>query len=74
MVVDFPLYDSADSVFKENTGKNLAKWFRILKRWNALKMGHTLTVEYLQTKFKLESGWAQAVAVRYQKDKLMKKE
>ena len=71
MLNDHPLYDSDDNVYFEKTGKTIVEWMSILDSWNGLEKGHTKMTIYLEQEFNLTPEWAQAVAIRYQKEKYL---
>ena len=67
----FPLYNSRDNKFVEETGMKVSSWVDVLDTWDALTKGHTKMTIYVEQNFNLTPDWAQAVAVRHQKEKLI---
>ena len=56
----------SDVVVKSRTGKSSSEWHRILDKWGAKKKGHTLTAKYLRARYHLSPWWAQAVTIRHE--------
>lgn len=65
------LYESSDEYFEKQTGKSFSEWKSLLDEWNGLEKGHTEMCIYLQESKGLDPEWAEAVAVRYQKEAYM---
>jgi len=65
------LYASKDEVFKKKTGKNLETWKSIIEKTGMGEKGHESLLEFLKEKHKLSENWAEAVCVRYQRDKFL---
>lgn len=65
------LYESSDKYFEKRTGKKFSEWKTLLDKWGALEKGHTEMLEYLRKENSLSSEWAEAVAIRYQKEAYM---
>ena len=55
-----------DEAVQAKTGKNWQGWFAVLDKAHAKKMNHTEIATYLYEKQKLDSWWAQMVAVTYE--------
>jgi len=65
------LYASKDEVFKKETGKNLKTWKSIIEKAGMDEKGHEPLLEFLKEKHELPENWAEAVCVRYQRDKFL---
>lgn len=59
----------SDEAVRKRTGKSWSQWFGILDRWGAAKKGHRKAARYLGDRHGLEPWWAQAVTVRYERDR-----
>jgi hypothetical protein len=68
-----PLYKAKDKVFIEKTEKGFDEWKQLLDKWKAYKKGNTKITEHLKKKYKLKDDWAKAIAIRYEKEKFLKK-
>ncbi len=62
-----------NSIVRTGTGKGWEEWFEILDQWNVRVKGHSLTVKYLQRHYTLSRWWAVAVALRYEREKGLKR-
>jgi hypothetical protein len=62
------LYDSSDKYFKTRTGRSFSEWKKVLDGWNALDKGHTEMSKYLSKEKGVNPDWAEAIAIRYQKE------
>ncbi|KKU12025.1 MAG: hypothetical protein UX19_C0010G0002 [Candidatus Woesebacteria bacterium GW2011_GWA1_45_8] len=67
------LFDSKEEVFVKKTGKPFKEWNGILNKAKAEKKGHTRIVQFLVKKFKIADTWAEAIAIRFEKEKFLKK-
>ena len=56
----------ADATVREKTGKTSAEWYALLDEWGARDKGHTATARYLREEHRVDPWWAQAVTVRYE--------
>ncbi len=56
----------SDDVVKKRTGKPSQEWYRLLDEWNASQKGHTETAKHLREQHQLSDWWCQAVAIRYE--------
>jgi len=56
----------SENTIKTKTGRSSKQWFRFLDKWGAHKHGHTNTARFLQKKYKVSDWWAQALTVRYE--------
>lgn len=63
----------SDAVVKARTGRTSKQWHAILDRWGAEKKGHTLTAKYLHDHYELTPCWAQAVTIRYEHERGLRK-
>lgn len=63
----------SDEVVKDKTGKSSKDWYQLLEKWGAKEKGHTLTAKYLREKYGISPWWSQAVTVRYEYKKGIKK-
>lgn len=55
------------------TGKGLEDWFKILDMWDAREKNHTQRARYLSEHYELSPWWAQAVTIRYEWEKGLRK-
>lgn len=63
----------SETVFKQKTGKSLREWMKILDRFGARQKGHTASARYLLDSHGLSAWWSQAVTVRYEYDRGLRK-
>ncbi len=63
----------SDESVREKTGKSWREWLVILDEWGTKEKGHTLTAKYLQEHHKLSPWWAQAVTIRYELERGLRK-
>jgi hypothetical protein len=63
----------SDETVREKTGKDWKEWFTILDKKNMVTMGHMLMVKYLREKENVSPWWAQAIVLRYEHDRGIKK-
>lgn len=63
----------SDAAVKAKTGKGWKSWFSILDRWNAGEKGHTATAKHLHEKHGVSSWWSQAITVRHEQDRGLRK-
>jgi len=64
----------SDESVRARTGKSWAQWFRILDRWRAPEKGHTASARHLRDRYGLGPWWAQAVSIRYEWERGLRKE
>ena len=57
----------------KQTGQEYSFWKKILDKINAIKKGHTRTVELLTKKHKIDPKLASIISIKYQREKLLKK-
>jgi len=55
-----------DEAVRAKTNKVWQDWFEILDKYGAQKEGHTQAAKYLREKHRLSNWWAQAVTIRYE--------
>lgn len=63
----------SSEAMEAGTGKDLKTWLAILEAWEMEKKGHTLTAKHLRDKYKLSNWWSQAVTIRYEWEKGLRK-
>jgi hypothetical protein len=56
----------SEQAVKAATGRGWAYWFKVLDRFDAKAKGHTLTARHLAEDHGLGPWWAQAVTIRYE--------
>ena len=56
----------SDDAVRARTGKAWAHWFGVLDRFGLKEKGHTLAARHLREKHELSDWWAQAVTIRYE--------
>jgi len=56
----------SDEAVQSKTGKIWRNWFSILDKLDVKEQGHTKAAKYLRDKHKLSAWWAQAVTIRYE--------
>jgi hypothetical protein len=56
----------SESVVKTKTGRTSKQWLRLLDKWGTRKKGHPSTATYLEKKYKVSPWWAQALTIRYE--------
>lgn len=66
-----PLAFSEERV-KEKTGKGWDYWFGVLDKFDVRSKGHTATAKYLRDKRKVDPWWAQAITVRYERERKLR--
>ena len=62
-----------DDAVRAKTGRVWREWFTILGRYNLKKKGHTLAAKHLWEKHGLSAWWAQAVTIRYEWEKCLRR-
>ena len=65
--------DMSDQAVRAKTGKGWKEWFKILDKWGMQEKGHTLTAKHLEQQYGLNSWWAQAVTIRYEWERGLRK-
>ena len=55
-----------EKTVKAKTGKIWEEWFTILDSWGAKEKGHAQNVKHLREHYELSPWWAQAVTIRYE--------
>ena len=63
---------SQEAVLK-GTGKGWKHWFAVLDKWDVQKNGHTASAKYLLEKHGISAWWAQAVTIRYEWERGLRK-
>ncbi len=63
----------SDEALQAKTIKGWAGWLEILDSWSASSKGHTLTAKHLREVYSLSPWWAQAVTIRYEWEKGLRK-
>jgi uncharacterized protein YndB with AHSA1/START domain len=63
----------SDEAVRARTGKTWAQWGSILDRWNAAEKDHKAIARHLADRHGLDAWWSQAVTVRYEQDRGMRK-
>ena len=63
----------SDEAVKAKTGKVWGEWFTILDTWGAKKKGHTQRAKHLREHYGLSPWWAQAVTIRYEWERGLRK-
>ncbi len=63
----------SDEAVREKTDKGWQEWFAILDKWSMKEQGHTKTAKYLQERYGLSPWWAQAVTIRYEWERGLRK-
>jgi hypothetical protein len=63
---------STDAV-KTRTGKDWKAWFTILDKFDLTKKGHTASAKFLREKHGLSNWWSQAVVIRYEWERGLRK-
>ncbi|OGO50807.1 MAG: hypothetical protein A2148_03780 [Chloroflexi bacterium RBG_16_68_14] len=58
-----------DESVRARTGKSWAQWFSILDRWGAPRHGRTQSARYLLERHGVSPWWAQAVTIRYESER-----
>ena len=59
----------SDNAVRAKTQRVWHEWFGILDKFGMKSKGHTQTAKYLRDKHGLSDWWAQAVTIRYEWDK-----
>ena len=67
------LYEAKDKEIEEKTGKPFKEWKKLIDKSSAAKKGHTKIVELLVTKHSVKPKWAEALSIKYEKEKYLKK-
>jgi hypothetical protein len=62
-----------EKTVKAKTGKIWEEWFTILDSWGAKEKGHAQNVKHLREHYELSPWWAQAVTIRYEWEKGLRK-
>ncbi|MBI2907701.1 MAG: hypothetical protein HYX92_08615 [Chloroflexi bacterium] len=55
------------------TGKGWDEWFALLDEWGARDKGHRKTARYLLDQHGTAPWWSQAIAIRYEWDRGLRK-
>jgi hypothetical protein len=63
----------SDEAVKTRTGKDWKGWLTVLDKFDAQKKGHTQTAKYLREKQGLSNWWSQAVTIRYEWERGLRK-
>ena len=58
---------------REKTAKSWEEWYRILDELGMKEKGHTLTAKHLQEQYGISPWWAQAVTIRYEWERGIRK-
>jgi hypothetical protein len=58
-----------DDAVRAKTDKVWKEWFRVLDKFGLKTKGHTEAAKYLREKHGLSDWWAQAVTIRYEWEK-----
>jgi len=56
----------SDDAVRAKTDKVWQDWFSILDKFGLKEKGHTQAAKYLRDKHRLSDWWAQAVTIRYE--------
>ena len=64
---------TSDEAVRAGTGKGWKRWFQILDAWGVKKHGHALTARHLREKYGLDAWWSQAVTIRYEWERGLRK-
>ena len=64
----------SEGAVRNKTGKGWAEWFAILDAWDAPSKGHTRSATYLREEHGVSPWWAQAVTVRYEWERGLRKD
>ncbi len=59
----------SDDAVAAKTDKAWHDWFKILDKFGLKRKGHTLAAKYLRDQYGLSGWWAQAVTIRYEWDR-----
>lgn len=62
-----------DESVKAKTGKVWDEWFKTLDVWGGEEKGHTQTAKHLREQYGLSSWWAQAITIRYEWERGLRK-
>jgi hypothetical protein len=66
--------DISDETVKQNTGRKWQQWIDKLDDWGMVTIsGHDMTVKFLIAQYQLSPWWAEAVTVRYEWERGIKK-
>jgi uncharacterized protein YndB with AHSA1/START domain len=63
----------SDDAVRARTGKTWAQWGVILDRWGAKEKDHKSIARHLASHHELDPWWSQAVTVRYEQDRGLRK-
>jgi hypothetical protein len=63
----------SDEAVEAKTGKVWEEWFTILDTWGAKEKVHTQIAKHLREHYGLGSWWAQAVTIRYEWERGLRK-
>lgn len=63
----------SDEAVRGKTGKGWEGWYRILDQWGVKEKGHTRTAKHLREGYGLSPWWAQAVTIRYEWERGLRK-
>lgn len=63
----------SDEAVRAKTGKGWKEWFGILDEWGMKEKGHTLTAKHLREHCEVSAWWAQAVTIRYEWERGLRK-
>ena len=64
----------SDDAVRAATAKGREEWFAILDGWDARSKGHTASAKYLREHRGASEWWAQAVAIRYEWERGLRKQ
>ncbi len=63
----------SDEAVRAKTGKGWDEWFTILDKWGVKDKAYTLAAKHLHDQYSLSSWWAQAVTIRYEWERKLRK-
>jgi len=63
----------SDEAVRAKTGKGWEEWFRILDTWGAKEKRHTQSAKHLLEHYEVGPWWAQAVTIRYEWERELRK-
>lgn len=74
MSANYSVYrQMSDEAVKAKTGKDWKAWITLLDKFEAKEKGHTLSAKYLREKQGLSNWWSQAVTIRYEWERGLRK-
>lgn len=66
--------DISDETVRQNTGRKWQQWIDKLDDWGMRKIsGHDMMVKFLIAQYRLSPWWAQAITIRYEWERGIKK-